>query len=866
MELTHMARTFRKPMQRLSIALVASVALTTVVTLVLLAFAVLFYQGERERRWDELRRALDDNAQQLAVAVALPTWNFDDDQIVAILRSAMRAPYMTAVTLHANSIKRTYILLRDARGELVSAAQVPPNDGQLVEHHSIQVASATIGEVTAYASPERMLAALNEQRNAMVVFILVLDIVLVLGIYLLLWRLILRPLKSVEQFAMTVTEPAAGAAPPRQHGIRFFGELKTLNESIRKMVGMLDSRYRAMVESERRLALANTAAGIGIWDWNIAAGTVVWDSEMYRQYHIDPACPDLFAAWQKAVLPEDYGPSREIMAAVQRGEREYEEEFRIVWPDGQVRHIKAAALTLRDAGGRALRMVGANYDITERKQNEQELLRHRHHLEELVEARTTALSVAMAQAQEANRAKSVFLATMSHELRTPLNSVIGFSRLMTGSRTMSEEERGNLAIISRSGHHLLTLINDILELSKIEAGGAVLQCAPVQLQVLLEETIDMLSARARQQGIALVLDCSDVPASIQADGTKLRQVLLNLISNGIKFSDRGSVRLQVRSRALGQSASTLSFAVLDNGIGIASADHARIFEPFSQAEAGTHKDGTGLGLSISREFVRLMGGSLQLQSTPGHGSTFHFDIDVEVLEPPAAAAPAAPLVLPPAAAGAPGKRILVVDDNADGRRLLSSLLAPLGFLIHEAADGEQALAALGQFEADLVFMDWRMPGLDGLAATRRIRAGSGRQPRVVMLTASAFEDERQQALAAGADDFLRKPIEHDKLMPVIERQLGLRLHVAQADPAAPPATARLEAHALRTLPRALRAELRATLLELNLDRLAQLLAPLKSTDPALLAAIDMMLAAYQYPQICELIDAADALEATNILN
>jgi CheY-like chemotaxis protein len=419
---------------------------------------------------------------------------------------------------------------------------------------------------------------------------------------------------------------------------------------------------------------------------------------------------------------------------------------------------------------------------------------------------------------------------------------------------MSHDEKRNLAIIHRSGQHLLTLINDILELSKIEAGRVTLQTAATDLEDMVHEVIDMVSARVRQSGLSMTLNCSGMPRAAKVDGAKLRQVLLNLMSNAVKFVEQGGVALEVRGVSLDNGRHRLTFAVRDSGIGIARADQTRIFEPFIQADGAGPRDGTGLGLAISREFVRMMGGQLEVQSEPGVGSVFHFTIEVDGSDDLPA------VTMRDVASLAPqqrGKRILVVDDNDDGRTLLGSMLAPLGFMVSEAVDGRAALESLERQPFDLVFMDWRMPGLDGLEVTRRLRANKAlKQPRVVMLTASAFEEERLEALAAGADDFMRKPVEHDKLFSVLEQQLNLQFEQRQR-PSEPAPVAVLAAVHLRVIPADIRQQLRRALQELNLGRVGTLLETQREAHGAMVESIEHMLEHHQYPQLCALIDSVE---------
>jgi len=523
--------------------------------------------------------------------------------------------------------------------------------------------------------------------------------------------------------------------------------------------------------------------------------------------------------------------------------------------DGSVFPAEVRMVRLPMDGRRLVR--GGIVDISARKRGEQELLGYRDHLEELVQQRTAALSVAVTEAQSANRAKSVFLANMSHELRTPLNSVIGFSQMMADSSSMFDEEKHNLAIINRAGHHLLTLINDILELSKIEAGRMQLQTGPVDLNGLLDEVLEMVRMRAREQGIALCVERGNVPPLVRLDGAKLRQVLLNLLSNALKFIERGSVTLSLDCQPDGQGQVLLAFAVRDTGSGIAEADLERIFEPFVQADSAVAQAGTGLGLSISREFVRLMQGQLQVESRLGQGSVFRFSLSAPIVA--AASASTLPLspgrvcCLPPAQRG---RAVLVVDDDGNCRKLLAGLLAPLGFVLQEACGGAQAQAMLAAQRFDLVLSDWRMPDMDGLVLTRWLRARVDlAQPRLAIMTASAFEEEKQEALAAGADAFLRKPIEQEHLFAMLEQQLGLRFLREEACSA--PAVAQL-AGELPALTPAELAQLapaeRQALLEavsaLDLRRSAIVLASLATRLPQLAARLAAMLEQHQYRQLC----------------
>ncbi|NVI81880.1 PAS domain-containing protein [Janthinobacterium sp. BJB401] len=650
-----------------SIVLAVSVALTFVVTALLLVFAVLFYQSEREQRWQQLHRSLAVSADQLAVAIELPLWNLDEKQMQAIMRSMLGKRDLVASSLTPGIGKEALVLRRTASGAIDSFSSLSAEPGWLVQRRPVTMGGQVIGSVAVYATPALLHAQLRQRALGIGAMIVALDVILVASIWLLMWCLMLKPLKAIGQYAAGVQagQGEAFGTPPKAW---FLGELRTLYRSIRDMVALLDSRYRALQRSEERVQMATGAASIGIWDWNVINDALQWDEQMYAQFKADADSTVAPAAiWRAALVPDDVPAAKEALRAALGAGQAFTHEYRILWPDGAIRYIKADAVIFRDGRGQPMRLVGSNYDITAHREAELELLRHRHHLEELVAERTSALSVAVSQAQAANRAKSTFLANMSHELRTPLNSVIGFSRLMAASPNMQDDEKRNLAIIHRSGNHLLTLINEILDLSKGEAGRLHAQTAVVALAPLLQEVMDMLGMRAEQQGLALRLDCAGLPAAVVLDATRLRQVLLNLMSNAVKFAGGGEIALRVRGERRDGGLWMLSFAVSDTGIGIAPEDQQRIFEPFVQADSAGPKDGTGLGLAISREFVQLMKGELTVESTPGQGATFRFSIPAQAAEAPVQVSvplPVAPAPEAPPALRAQDLLLLAGDERA----------------------------------------------------------------------------------------------------------------------------------------------------------------------------------------------------------
>ncbi|MGJ5673676.1 MAG: PAS domain S-box protein [Nostochopsis sp.] len=421
---------------------------------------------------------------------------------------------------------------------------------------------------------------------------------------------------------------------------------------------------------------------------------------------------------------------------------------------------------------------------------------------------SSALQKAAIAADAANRAKSEFLANMSHELRTPLNAILGFTQVMSRDRTLSSENKQNLAIINRAGEHLLNLINDILEMSKIEAGRTTLTLSSFDLIYLLDNLQEMLQIRAVAKGLELVFEYApEIPRYVRTDSSKLRQILLNVLGNAIKFTETGSVKLRVLLRNREKyftlpphhNRPLLCFEVIDTGAGILAEEIDLLFQAFGQTETGRKsQQGTGLGLAISRKYVQLMGGEINVSSTVGVGSVFSFyiPIDIASVDEIQTTASVFQQVIG-LAPDEPEYRILVVDDANDSRLLVVKLLKSIGFSVREATNGKEAISVWEFWKPNLIFMDMRMPIMDGYEATREIKgretdAGKERgdignignihetistsssHTVIIALTANAFEEQRQAMISAGCDDFIKKPFREKLLLEKLAQYLGVR--------------------------------------------------------------------------------------------
>ena len=520
----------------------------------------------------------------------------------------------------------------------------------------------------------------------------------------------------------------------------------------------------ALQASEERLQLVLNANNDGIWDVNLNTDQVFCSQRWYDilGYLSEDLGTDKSRIFS-LVHPDDRAFFRTTnQRYLERKTPHYVAEYRIFCKDGSYKWCESRGTALWNEQDKPVRMIGSMRDITDREQS---------------------------AAEAASRAKSAFLANMNHELRTPLAIILGYSELLNNDKTLTQKLRSHLSPIDRSVQHLLSLINNVLELSKIEAGAAILNVVEVNLWSLLEHVEEMFRLPAASKGLRFVCDrAPNLPCVIKTDENKLRQVLVNLLGNAIKFTDRGSIILRASCQKTDSEQITLHFEAEDTGLGIAPDELDSVFDAFVQSETGrTSNQGTGLGLAISRQFVELMGGEIGVSSTIRHGTQFTIDLPVTVVTVSTQSVPQVQHVvgLHPDQAT---YRILVVEDIEDTRSLLVQLLVERGFEVQAAEDGQGAIDHWQRWQPHLILMDLRMPKMDGYKATQQIRQlenamqeapetrhqASSHLTKIIALTAAALEEDHAAILTIGCDDVLYKPFREEQLFRTIERHLQVR--------------------------------------------------------------------------------------------
>ncbi|MGD9170049.1 MAG: ATP-binding protein, partial [Candidatus Thiodiazotropha sp.] len=554
-------------------------------------------------------------------------------------------------------------------------------------------------------------------------------------------------------------------------------------------------------------------------------------------------------------LGEKIEPGFDVFVARPKRNLIEENEWTFICKDGRRVPVLLTVSALRDDADQVMGFVGLAYDLTERKKFEKQLEHHKDELEHTVLQRTHELILARDSAEAANKAKSVFLANMSHELRTPLNAILGFSALIGRDTELSVSQREYVEIINRSGEHLLALINDVLEIAKIEAGKLQLEIASFDFGGMVRDIADMMRLRAQSKGLELDLEMSsECPRYLKGDEARLRQILINLVGNAVKFTAKGRVIIRFDTQL--REHLYLNIEVEDSGPGISENDLKRLFKPFVQLSEGGDQPGTGLGLSITQQFVKLMKGKINVESTPGKGSLFRVELPIEPGDR-TDVAPADTKALGEIIGLVPGQamyRILIAEDQQENQLLLQHLMSAIGFEVKLVSNGKACIECFQEWLPDLIWMDMRMPVMGGEDATRHIRSmPGGEKVKIIAVTASAFKEEQQEILAAGLDDFVRKPFHSREIYDCLARHLDLRFEYrSDSEEKATPVL--LTSEKLRGLPEDLRSALRDTLIILDSEKITEVIRDIETIDADLGDTLN---------QLCESFDYQTILDALN---
>jgi PAS domain S-box-containing protein len=738
------------------------VALTVLVTLMTGGSAYFLIEREGDRRLLELEERATRVADLLSRSLAQPLWNVDikaiNSQLTALAPNVEVAQFsVTAVNYGLVSIVNGPHGPDPAGVVRVRAIEYTP-----FEEFPVQKIGEVRVELTR-AVTQQAIAAARRAILAMVAAVIVAQYVVT---FVLLRRMVRGPINRLEEMVDRIAGGDLDARCPVESGDelgrlarrvnamadRLRDSTVCLRESEKKYRGIFENALEGIFQLDRsgRLKDANPAMARLI-GYATSAGLMP-AANAHESAH-------LLTQSQTDALFDTLASQGEIAAL----------ELQLTRLDGSPIWVQLNARGIDGADGRLLYLEGLLTDITARKQALEELHNYRDHLEWAVRERTAQLVEAKERAEVASEAKSAFLASMSHELRTPLNGILGYAQILQRDSMLDNRQIAGLNVIQRSGEQLLMLINDILDFAKSEAGKLELYLTDIQLARFLRTVAEIINVKASEKRLDFICDLApDLPDWVRADEKRLRQALLNLLSNAVKFTDSGQVSLRVSF----SPPTRLRFEVRDTGVGIGGEQLEAIFRPFEQAgEAQRRIGGTGLGLAISRQYVRLMGGDIQVESRVGQGSTFWFDLDLPVVEAKLTAAPTECVVT---GYRGPRRKVLVVDDVPENRAVVVDMLGHLGFEMVEAVNGCEALKKAQVLRPDLVLMDIVMPEMDGLEATRRLRQlPDFKDVPIIAISASASIEDEEISLAAGVNAFLPKPVGLDRLLTQIAVLLKL---------------------------------------------------------------------------------------------
>ncbi len=715
----------------------------------------------------------------------------------------------------------------------------------------IMVGERHIGWVRVEMTRDTVNAALRQMGYAGLAF----SLLLVLLIFTIASRLARGLTSGLDRLA-EVAHDAEQGKPFQRKDMQRTDEVGVLARHLYRMLDTLEEEKNIRIENEMRFRKLVKAAPIPmsyVQQHNVMESINDRFTKTFG-YTLEDV-PTLDAWWQLAYPDPDYRDwvlstwGQAVLVATETGQDIEPHEYHVTCKNGEVRIMEISGVMLEND------FLATFIDLTERKRAENELIQYKDHLEDEVQERTVALVLAREAAEMANRAKSTFLASMSHELRTPLNAILGFSSLLRKEASLTESQLESLDIINRSGEHLLNLINDVLDMAKIEAGNVEIESVPLDLGALVRDITDLMHIRAQEKGLQLKVDqASKFPRYIKGDETRLRQVLLNLVGNAIKFTEQGEVVVRLSTKK--NTHAHLLLEVEDTGIGIKPKDRQKIFEPFVQVGDTSKQKGTGLGLTITRQYVELMGGNISVKSKPGMGSLFHVDIPLEIADEAEAEklANVSKGEVVGLAPGQPEYRILIVEDQKENQILLTQLMKKAGFAVKVADNGKQGVHFFQEWQPHLIWMDRRMPVMDGMEATLQIRQlPGGKNVKIIAVTASALAEQRCEMLKAGMDDVVLKPYRFNEIYQCMSEQLGVEYIYESSQQEEATSNVLLTHEAMAALSADLKDELENALESLESDRILAVIQQVAVHDADLAKTLLHLVENFDYPAILKAI-------------